>query len=97
MRIKVELGRKVTRYLRWECNDEEQLAFRRGLDRVREDPIENSEPTRDPKVSRYMLRFFRFDGKMAVFQLSPLGDRIRVLRCRRLKERPRQGGPQNAP
>lgn len=96
MRIKVDMHKEVARYLRRECREEERTAFYRELDRVREDPIGNSDPTRDPKISRYMLRFFRFDGNMAIFRLSRLGDRIRVLQCRRLKRRPRQGGPQDA-
>ena len=64
------------------------------LDEARDDPIERSEPVSEPDVSRYMLRFFRFAGYLALFQIDPTKDRIVVRLCR--KQQPGgQRGPNN--
>ena len=94
MRIKVDLHRDVVWFIRHKCNREEQDAFYRELERVRADPvalIEHSEAIRDPEISRYMLRFFRFAECMAIFETNRKRDRIRVRQCRRISPR-RQSG-----
>ncbi len=89
MRIKVELHTDAVWYIRHRCNREEAGSFYEGLEKVRLDPIANSQVIADPKVSRYMLRFFRFRGNIAVFEYDIARDHIRVLECR--KPLPRQG------
>ena len=95
MRIKVELHRDVVRFLRHDCDDDERLAFCRQLETVRSAPIENSECLRDPRLSRYMLRFFRFGQNMAVFKYDAGQDRIRVLECREIRPGRRKPKPGN--
>ena len=90
MRIKVELHREVTRFLRHEATDQEREAFSAQLARIRASSvalIENSEPTRDPNVSRYVLRFFRFSNVIAVFETNRDRNLIRVRRCQRVPRR----------
>ncbi len=82
MRIKVELHRDVVWYIRHRCNRDEARSFYQQLDKVRREPITNSEAIADPKVSRYMLRFFRFRQNIAVFEYDIGRDHIRVLECR---------------
>ena len=92
MRIKVDLHRNVSRFLRHECTNEEVHAFREQLDKVRSDPvslIENSEAIHDPEASRYILRLFRFKNCIAIFETNRARDLICVRQCRRLpQERP---------
>ena len=87
MRIKVELQREVVWFLKRECTTEERNAFYQQLEKLRSDPvalIENSEAIHCPQQSRYMLRFFRFERCMAVFEMNRGRDRIRVRQCRRI-------------
>jgi hypothetical protein len=84
MRSKVELHRDVVWFIRHQCNADEADAFYRELDRLRSDPIECSEALADPKLSRYMLRFFRFGQNLAIFEYNAAKDRARVLECRRI-------------
>ena len=94
MRNKVELHPDVVRFVRHECNEAERAAFYRELDKVRQDPIGNSEYFTDPDVSRFMLRCFRFARIMAVFKYYPVNDLVRVLECRRIRpERQRKEDP----
>ena len=95
MRFKVELHRDVVWDIRHRWSDDEVKAFYEQLDRVRADPIENSEAIADPKLSRYMLRFFRFAGNLAIFEFDPGRERVRILECRRLRIRPRARGDPN--
>jgi hypothetical protein len=81
MRIKVELHSDAVWYVRHRCNREEAAAFYDGLERIRVEPITHSEPTVRPERSRYMLRFFRFRGKIAVFEYDIGRNLIRVLEC----------------
>ena len=89
MRFKVELHGSVVRYIR-RCSREEQDAFARAVETVRGDPIGESDPNRDPTVSRYMLRSFRFAGNIALFQFDDVGETIRVRLCRKLGPPPNQ-------
>lgn len=93
MRVKVELHRDVVWFIDHRCTQAEARAFYRQLDAVREQPIRNSEALADPKVSRYMLRRFRFAGNVAIFKYNAAKTRIQVLTCRRarLREKPRPG------
>jgi hypothetical protein len=101
MRLKVELSSDVVWFVRHRCNAEEQDAFYQGLEAVRSDPIEQSEATADPRVSQYILRFFRFGANLALFEFDPGRDQIRVLECRKLPPRgfrPRErAGPGGRP
>ena len=94
MRVKVELHREVVRFIRHHCSDDEVDAFYERLESIRTEPIEHSEPVADPRLSRYMLRFFRFGRNMAIFQYRPATGRpptgrIIVRQCRRLRAKPR--------
>jgi hypothetical protein len=66
------------------CTSEEQDEFFRMLRKIRSEPIGNSEAISDPRLSRYMLRFFRFGNNIAIFQYRPAEDLIKVLECRKL-------------
>ncbi len=83
MRATVELHPDVVRFLKKRCTDAERKAFYNRLEEVRRKPIENTEPFRDAKLSRFMLRFFRFAEFMAVFKFDPANNRIRVYECRK--------------
>jgi len=83
--LKVELHRHVRWFLRREANEAEVNAFYRELHEIRADPvamIERSEGLDDPEISRYRLRFFRFAGCIAVFEMSRDRSSIRVRQCR---------------
>lgn len=87
MRIRVELHREVIWFIRHEADEAEIKAFYEQLERVSADAvamIENSEPVRSPGMSRYMLRFFRFERCIAVFETDRARDCIRVRECRRV-------------
>ena len=81
MRIKVELHPEVVWYLENRCNAEEVDEFYRQLARVRAAPITNSEAIAKPRLSRYILRFFRFGSNIAVFGFSRSRDTIKVCEC----------------
>ncbi|MCG8404300.1 MAG: hypothetical protein MI923_03785 [Phycisphaerales bacterium] len=88
MKFKVELAPDLVREIlqRWPREDVD--AFYLRLHSVREDPIGESEPIREPRLSRYMLRRFHFAGraeKIAIFELNLARKRIRVLKCRSLR------------
>jgi len=85
MRIKVELRKEVIRYVKRECNSTERAAFYREFEKVIEDPISCSEAIFNPEVSRYLLRFFRFAGSLAIFEFDPAKQRIIVRVCRKRK------------
>ena len=82
MLIKVGLHPDVVFFVRHRCNPEEQKAFFVQLHAIRSEPITNSEAISDPRLSRYMLRFFRFGRHMAVFHFDPNREQIKVLECR---------------
>lgn len=88
MAIRVELHPCVPRYLKECCNRADQDAFYECLARLRVDVSANSEPTYDPELSRYSLRFFRFGRHIAIFAYNIARDRVRVVECRRIKPRP---------
>lgn len=95
MRIKVELHREVIWFIRHEAGVTEVRAFYEQLWKVSTDPIsliEHSEAAHQPEKSRYMLRFFRFERCIAIFETNRARDRIRVRECRRLL--PRDEGKQ---
>jgi hypothetical protein len=92
MHFKVELHRDVVWHIRHRCDRDEVDAFYEGLERLRSDPIENSEAIADPELSRYMLRFFRFKGNLAIFELDPGRNRVVIRQCRRLRVNPRARG-----
>ena len=92
MRIKVELHRDVVWFVRHRCNDDEVDAFYEKLEKLRAEPIENSEAVSDRRLSRYMLRFFRFKQNIAIFEYNPARNRIRIRKCRRLRPQPRDRG-----
>ena len=85
MRIKVELRKEVIRFVKRECNDAVRAAFYRELEKVIDDPISCSEAIFDPQVSRYLLRFFRFNGSLAIFEFNPSKQKIIVRICRKRK------------
>jgi len=91
MRFKVELHRDVGQYVRRECSEFDRAAFYDMLERIRSDPITNSEVIADVSISRYTLRYFRFGRHMAVFQLDPVKDRVVVRVCRRFRDNPTRG------
>jgi hypothetical protein len=90
MPIKVELHPDVVWFLKHRCRPDDVDAFCKALDGVRIKPIAHSEATADPRLSQYMLRFFRFGVNIAIFEFDPGKNRIRVLECRRL---PAKGRP----
>ena len=92
MCIKVEMHRNVVWFVKHECSAKERDAFYECLDRVRGDPIGLSEAITEPALSRYMLRFFRFERCIAIFETNRARDRIRVRECQRLL--PRDEGKQ---
>ena len=85
---KVELHRRVQWFLECRCTAAEQDAFFAQLERIIADPIRNSEHRSDPRLSRYMLRIFRFGGCLAIFEYNAAAERIRVLECRRVRSGP---------
>lgn len=93
MYLKVELHGSVVRFLRQECTDAEREAFSARLKELRSDPIGHSEALADPRMSRYMLRFFRFGGNLAIFEFDRAHERIKVRQCRkprRKRKRPEE-------
>ena len=88
MRATVELHPDVVWILKKRCTDAERKAFYHRPEEVRRQAIENSEPIRDVKLNRYMLRFFRFAGFMAVFKLDHARNRICVYECRKFTPGP---------
>jgi hypothetical protein len=81
----VGLHRNVGWFLRRCCNQAEMTAFHIALRQVRNDPVSCSEALVDRRLSRYMLRFFRFGDNMGVFKLDAARNRILVLECRRFR------------
>ena len=93
MRVKVELHSRVIWFLKHRCSAEEQDAFYRALERIRRARIRYSEAIREPRLSRYMLRFFRFGSNLAIFSVNRARDVIRVCECRKCPpKRPANGG-----
>lgn len=98
MRFKVELHKEVGRYIRQECLEPDRREFYAGLERIRTDPIANSEALAETEISRYVLRYFRFGRHIAIFQFDPLRDGVIVQVCRRFRQtRPRKRGPTDTP
>ncbi len=95
MRIKVELHRDVHWYLRHKCTTIERALFSEELERVRDEPISQSQAIYDPSISKYMLRFFRFGEHMAMFEFDAPMECVRVVKCRKPKPRLPQGGARN--
>ncbi len=88
MRCKVELRPDVQWFLRMRRRNKDEIdAFYDLLERIRTDPIGNSEARSGPRLSRYMLRFARFGGNLAIFEFDPAHERIRVLECRPIVQR----------
>jgi hypothetical protein len=87
MPIKVELHSDIVRFVRHECSDAEVDEFYAGLERIRRDPLA-SEAIADPRLSRYMLRFFRFGSCVAIFRYDPGRETIKVLECRKVRPSP---------
>ena len=85
MPIRVELDSGASRFLRKCCTPEEQDEFYDRLRAVESEPIKNSEVCREPDLSPYILRFFRFGMNKAIFELDAFRNKIRVMECRRLK------------
>jgi len=92
VRVKVELHSRVAGFLKHRCSAEEQDAFYRALERIRTAPIRHSEAIADPRVSRYMLRFFRFGSNLAIFSVNRARDVIRVCECRKCPPQRRAKG-----
>ena len=94
MRSKVGLHREAIWFLRHSAKQEEREAFYAQLGRVRQSApalIENSEAIHDPKLSRYMLRFFRFANCIAVFETNRERTLIRVRACQRASRKRAEG------
>lgn len=87
MRFRVELHRDVVWFIRHVCSPDERRDFQERLDRLRDDPLAESEPCTEIELSRWLLRVFRFGGNVAVFQLDLHRERILVRQCRRLRGR----------
>lgn len=87
MRFRVELRKEVVFFVRHVCSASERRAFSEAFEKVREAPIESSEAIVDPRYSRYVLRYFRFAGCIALFELRPLKNLLIVRSCRRLLQR----------
>jgi hypothetical protein len=86
MRIKVELHPAVVKFIRRDCNERERDAFYEMLERLRQEPIKNSEFIYDPRLSRHALRFARFGMYMAIFQYDIAKQKIRVRICRKAQQ-----------
>lgn len=86
MRFKVELHPEVIDFVRHRCKENERVEFFAVCDRIAENPIKHSEPTTDPKLSRYPLRFARFGDYIAIFDFDRSRQWIRVRQCRRLRK-----------
>jgi len=84
MRFKVEQHPDVTRFLGAACSAREVAEYRELLRDVADDPIGNSTAWRDPTLSRFMLRSFRFGACRAIFGFNRLRTVIRVRKCLRL-------------
>jgi len=84
MAIKMELHPDVDYYVKHRCNQEEQTKFFKQLGLIRTEPVRHSEATVDAKLSRYVLRFFRFGDNIAIFEFDAGHSRVRVLECHRL-------------
>ena len=95
MRFKVELERDVVWFIRKVCGPAARKAFYEQLERVRAEPIANSEAYADPEKSRYMLRVFRFAHYVAIFGYDPARNLIQVAECRPSKLQPRGARPKN--
>ena len=95
MRIEVELHPTVVWFVSRSCRTEDREAFYRELEKVRSEPIANSEALHEPRLSRYMLRKFRFGGNIAVFQFDAAKNRMRIVECR--SQTPRRRGKRNRP
>ena len=91
MFFRVELRKDVVRFIRHYCTDKEVDAFYKAIRQISEDPIGRSEATYKPRLSRYMLHFFRFAENIAVFDLNIAKKRIRVLSCRKTPSKPGRG------
>ncbi|MCK4341498.1 MAG: hypothetical protein KAY37_07240 [Phycisphaerae bacterium] len=92
MRIEVELRDNVWTDLRNRFTTTDRESFVTKLELIRREPIKHSEAARDPDLSEYMLRFFRFgtnDRWIAMFEYDIARNRIKVLECRLLKPRKR--------
>lgn len=86
MRFKVEQHPEVTRFLGVACSGREIAEYRERLRDVADDPIGNSTAWRDPTLSRFMLRSFRFGACRAIFGLDRSRTVIRVRKCLRLSK-----------
>lgn len=85
MPIEVEVETGVFRFLARNCTPKERAEFYDLVHALEVEPIKNSDPCYEPKLSPYMLRFFRFGANKAIFELDAFKNRIRVLECQRLK------------
>jgi hypothetical protein len=88
MRASAGLHPDVIWYLKHVCTPAEAADFHRQPDRVRDNPIGQSEVFYDPAASRYVLRRFSFGSgveKIAIFYYD--GIVVRVLKCRQAKPR----------
>ncbi len=83
MLIRAEVHPNAVWFLRFRCSREEQDEFYRVLDRLRLEPIANSEAYVDPEISPYVLRRFRFRNCFAIFEYDLSRNRIRITQCRR--------------
>jgi len=91
MPFKVELARKVAAFPRTLASDE-RIAFVLKVNQVAREPIKYSEPLRDPRLSPYVLRFFRFgrdERWIAAFDLDVPQNRLRIVECRLIRGKPR--------
>ena len=82
MRFKVEFDPNAIWFLRRRCDEATRKLFYEQLERIKEDPLSNSQVFSDRKKSRYVLRLFPFGEFVAIFAFDPSDDLIRVLECR---------------
>jgi hypothetical protein len=96
MPAKVELHSEAATFVQ-RCTVEEQDAFHARLREIRKKPIANSEFYFDPKLSRYLLRCFRFGRgfeKIAIFAYEIEQNRVRIIKCRLARPRRVRGDPE---
>lgn len=86
MSFRVELHPDVSYFLDGLCSAQERTAFRDMCRRIADDPIRHSEPTTEPKLSRYMVRFAQFGSNIAIFGFDRARKKVRIRQCRRLKK-----------
>ena len=88
MRFKVELHKDVNWFVRRECSVDEAKEFYAWLERLRGDPITDTEVVVDRELAPYTFRSFRFGRNLGVFRLDPVRQEVLVRQCRKFRGEP---------